>query len=94
MIELVGKYNTAKVYTDNVDAATMGQVIALLNQESIKDSQIRIMPDCHAGAGCVIGTTMTIHGKVIPNLVGVDIGCGMYCVKLTETSIDLSLIHI
>ena len=89
MIELVGKYNTAKVYTDNVDAATMGQVIALLNQESIKDSQIRIMPDCHAGAGCVIGTTMTIHGKVIPNLVGVDIGCGMYCVKLTETSIDL-----
>ena len=75
MIELNGKYNNAKVFTDNIDAATIGQVIALLNQESMKDSQIRIMPDTHAGKGCVIGTTMTLKDKVVPNLVGVDIGC-------------------
>lgn len=75
MIELYGKYNTAKVYTDNIDNETIAQIIELCNQESMKDSTIRIMSDCHAGAGCVIGTTMTIHDKVIPNLVGVDIGC-------------------
>ena len=75
MIELKGKHNTAKVFTDNIDSATIGQVTALLNQESILDSKIRIMPDTHAGAGCVIGTTMTLKDKVIPNLVGVDIGC-------------------
>ena len=75
MFELKGKYNTCKVYTDNVDNATIGQLTALLNQKSIEGSRIRIMPDTHAGAGCVIGTTMTIADKVIPNLVGVDIGC-------------------
>lgn len=75
MIELKGKYNNCKVFTDNVDSATIGQLTALLNQQSVKDSQIRIMPDTHAGVGSVIGTTMTLHDKVIPNLVGVDIGC-------------------
>lgn len=75
MIELKGKYNTAKVFTDNIDSETIGQIVTLLNQESVKGSQIRIMPDTHAGKGCVIGTTMTIADKVIPNLVGVDIGC-------------------
>lgn len=89
MIELKGKYNTAIVYTDNVDNGTIGQIIALLNQESMKDSTIRIMPDCHQGAGCVIGTTMTIKDKVIPNLVGVDIGCGVYVAKLKESRIEL-----
>ena len=75
MFELNGKYNGAKVFTDNVDNETISQITNLLNQESMKDSQIRIMPDTHAGAGCVIGTTMTLKDKVIPNLVGVDIGC-------------------
>lgn len=89
MIELKGKHNIAKVFTDNIDSATIGQVTALLNQESIKDSKIRIMPDTHAGAGCVIGTTMTLKDKVIPNLVGVDIGCGMLTIKLKEKRIDL-----
>ena len=89
MLELTGKHNTAKVYTDNIDSACIAQVINLLNQVSVKDSKIRIMPDCHAGAGCVIGTTMTIHDKVIPNLVGVDIGCGMLAIKLKERRIDL-----
>lgn len=89
MIELQGKYNTAKIFATTIDNATTGQVIALLNQQSIYDSKIRIMPDTHAGKGCVIGTTMTIHDKVIPNLVGVDIGCGMLTIKLKETRIDL-----
>ena len=89
MIELRGKYNTCKVFTDNVDNATIGQLIALMNQSSVAGSQIRIMPDTHAGKGCVIGTTMTIGNKVIPNLVGVDIGCGMAVVELKETRIDL-----
>lgn len=89
MFELKGKYNIAKVFTDNVDNETISQVIELLNQDYIKDAKIRIMPDCHAGAGCVIGTTMTISDKVCPNLVGVDIGCGMLAVRIAEKDIDL-----
>ena len=89
MLELRGKHNTAKVFTDNVDSETMGQVMHLLNQEFVQGSQIRIMPDTHAGAGCVIGTTMTIADKVVPNLVGVDIGCGMETVVLRDTRVDL-----
>lgn len=77
MIELNGKYNTAKVFTDNVEQTAMSQIIELCNQEFVKDSKIRIMPDTHAGAGCTIGTTMTIQDKIVSNLVGVDIGCGM-----------------
>lgn len=90
MVELKGKYNSCKVFTDNIDNETISQVINLLNQESVKNSVIRIMPDTHAGAGCVIGTTMTIGDKIIPNLVGVDIGCGMLAVKLKENRIDFS----
>lgn len=89
MIELTGKYNSAKIFTDMVDQATISQVYALLSQESLRGSKIRIMPDCHAGKGCVVGTTMTITDTVIPNLVGVDIGCGMLAVRLKEHRIDL-----
>lgn len=90
MIELNGKYNTCKVFTDNIDNVTIGQLTALLNQESVEGNQIRIMPDTHAGKGSVIGTTMTLtNGKVIPNIVGVDIGCGMLAVKLKERRVDL-----
>ena len=89
MIEILGKYNNCKIFTDEIDDATKGQITALLNQESIKDCKIRIMPDTHAGAGCVIGTTMTIKDKIIPNLVGVDIGCGVQVFKLKEKRIDL-----
>lgn len=89
MIELTGKYNSCKVFTDNCDNECISQLLAFLNQNSCSESKIRIMPDCHAGAGCVIGTTMTLHGKAIPNLVGVDIGCGVLAVKLKEKRIDL-----
>jgi RNA-splicing ligase RtcB len=89
MIELNGKYNVAKVFTDNIDSETMSQIIQLLNQPFTADAQIRIMPDTHAGKGCTIGTTMTLTDKVVPNLVGVDIGCGMLAIKLEEKEIDL-----
>ena len=88
MIELQGKYNKAKVFTNNIEETAISQIIELCNQEFAKDSKIRIMPDVHAGAGCTIGTTMTIKDKIVPNLVGVDIGCGMYCVKLNVQEID------
>lgn len=89
MFELKGKYNIAKIFTDNVEATAQGQIIELCNQEFAKDSKIRIMPDTHAGAGCTIGTTMTIQDKIVPNLVGVDIGCGMHVTKLNNDTINL-----
>jgi len=89
MIEIKGKYNTAKVFTDNIDDGAIAQIIELCNQEFVKDSIIRIMPDAHAGVGCTIGTTMTISDKVVPNLVGVDIGCGMETIKLKQRKLDL-----
>ena len=83
MLELVGKYNSAKIFQSEIDEATKTQVQTILDQPFVEGELIRIMPDCHAGAGCVIGTTMTIsNGKVCPNLVGVDIGCGMYLMKM------------
>lgn len=89
MIELNGKYNTAKVFTDVVDQSAISQVIELLNQEFTAGSRIRMMPDIHAGAGCTIGTTMTITDKVVPNLVGVDIGCGMETVLVREDHMEM-----
>ncbi len=88
MIEVKGKYNNAKIFTDVVESEAISQIIELCNQEAFKYSKIRIMPDVHAGAGCTIGTTMTITDKVIPNLVGVDIGCGMYVCDLGFAEID------
>lgn len=91
MIELTGKYNTTKIFTDVVDEKSIEQVKLLLDQEFVTGSKIRMMPDIHAGSGCTIGTTMTITDKVCPNLVGVDIGCGILVVKLnkTENMVDL-----
>ncbi len=89
MIELKGKYNVAKVFTDVVDEASISQVLLLLNQEFVQGSKIRMMPDIHAGSGCTIGTTMTISDKIVPNLVGVDIGCGMETVQIKEKHIEL-----
>jgi RNA-splicing ligase RtcB len=85
MFEITGKFNSAKVFASEIDDMTNSQLINLLNQEFTKDSKIRIMADTHAGAGCVIGTTMTITDKVVPNLVGVDIGCGMHVSEINKT---------
>lgn len=84
MLTVQGKYNEAAIYTDSVSEGTIGQIIGLCNQSFAKESKIRIMPDTHSGTGCVIGTTMTIGDKLVPNLVGVDIGCGLYVVKLKK----------
>ena len=89
MIELNGKYATAKVFTDVVDSESISQVISLLNQPYAEGSRVRMMPDIHAGAGCTVGTTMTIRDKVCPNLVGVDIGCGMETIRLRERHMEL-----
>lgn len=88
MKEINGLYNTAKVFTDNMDELSVEQITKLCNQDFIQGSKIRIMPDVHSGAGCTIGTTMTIKDKVVPNLVGVDIGCGMETIAIKEKTID------
>lgn len=90
MMELKGKYNVAKVYTDNVESKAISQIIELCNQEFTIGSRIAIMPDTHAGAGCTIGTTMSITDKVVPNLVGVDIGCGVFTIMIKERNIDFN----
>ncbi|GAA4654472.1 RNA-splicing ligase RtcB [Anaerocolumna aminovalerica] len=84
-----GKYNIAKVYTEVVEETALEQIRTLCNQEFVKDSKIRIMPDVHAGAGCTIGTTMTLKDCVVPNLVGVDIGCGMETIQIKNSHIEL-----
>ncbi|HIT08244.1 MAG TPA: RtcB family protein [Candidatus Merdivicinus faecavium] len=89
MIEIKGKYSEAKIFTDIVDSASVAQVQELCNQEFAAGSRIRLMPDIHAGKGCTIGTTMTITDKVAPNLVGVDIGCGMETIRVRESRIEL-----
>ncbi len=89
MIEIVGKFNTAICYTDTLEPTAYSQIETVCNEEAFANSKIRIMPDVHAGKGCTIGTTMTIVDKVVPNMVGVDIGCGMYTVNLGKVDIDL-----
>lgn len=84
-----GKYTSAKVFTDNCDANAQSQILTLCNQKCMDNIPIRIMPDVHAGTGCTIGTTFPIKDKIIPNLVGVDISCGMLTVKLKDKKIDL-----
>ena len=88
MIELKGKYGEAKVFTDTVDSESISQVIGLLNQPYSENARIRMMPDVHAGAGCTVGTTMTVGNRICPNLVGVDIGCGMETVRIKESFIE------
>ncbi len=92
MIELEGKYNIAKVFTNNIEEKAISQIIELLNQDFTISSKVRIMPDCHFGAGCVIGFTADLGNKVIPNLVGVDIGCGMFVVKLGNICPNLEVL--
>ncbi len=89
MIEIKGKYNAAICYCDELEKSAEGQIKVLCDQDFFGDSKIRVMPDVHAGMGCTIGTTMTIGDKVVPGMVGVDIGCGMETVKIAETNIDL-----
>lgn len=78
-----------KIFTDNIEQEAIKQIDELLEQKAFKNSKVRIMPDVHAGKGCVIGFTGNLGDKVIPNIVGVDIGCGMLCVELGNIDLDL-----
>jgi tRNA-splicing ligase RtcB len=86
MFTINGKYTNALVTTENVEEEAIAQITELVNSAAAMGSKIVIMPDVHAGKGCVIGTTMTITDRVVPNLVGVDIGCG---VLAFEVPIDI-----
>ena len=88
MFEIKGKVNTAVCYAAVVEEEAIEQIRRMCDYEFTEGSKIRIMPDVHAGKGCTIGTTMTINDKVVPNIVGVDIGCGMYTVELGPVNID------
>ena len=88
MEEIKGKIGRAISFAKNIDDKAREQIQRMCDYEFTRDSKIRIMPDVHAGKGCTIGTTMTVTDKVVPNIVGVDIGCGMFTVKLETNSID------
>lgn len=90
MIELVGKCNTALCYTNELEPIAREQILSVCDRPEFASCKIRIMPDVHAGMGCTIGTTMTISDKIVPGMVGVDIGCGMETVELAEREIDFS----
>lgn len=87
-IEIKGKVNTALCYAKVVEEEAIEQIRRMCDYAVTENSQICIMPDVHAGKGCTIGTTMTITDKVVPNVVGVDIGCGMYTVNLGKDEVD------
>ena len=89
MITIEGSCNTAVCYTNELEKTAAEQIKTVCEQSFFANSKIRIMPDVHAGLGCTIGTTMTITDKVVPGMVGVDIGCGMETVRLQERKIDL-----
>lgn len=97
MVEISGKYNRAICYCEELEEQAREQILSVCNQEAFSGSKIRIMPDVHAGKGCTIGTTMTVTDKIVPGMVGVDIGCGMETVKIAEKEIDFAkldaLIH-
>lgn len=90
MLEIKGKINTAVCYARVVEDEAIEQIRRMCDYPLTEGSRIRIMPDVHAGKGCTIGTTMTVKDKVCPNIVGVDIGCGMYTVKLQDKVLDFA----
>ncbi len=92
MFEIVGKKNTAICYAKVVEDEAIEQIRRMCDYDCTVGSKIRIMPDVHSGKGCTIGTTMTITDRVVPNVVGVDIGCGMYTVNLGKIDIDLAAV--
>lgn len=81
-----------KIFTKNIEQEAINQIDELLNQEAFKNCKVRVMPDVHTGKGCVIGFTADLGDKVIPNIVGVDIGCGMLCVELGKIELNLEKI--
>lgn len=81
-----------KIFAKTIEAEAMKQIEDMATSEAYRDCKIRIMPDCHAGKGCTVGTVIQTAGKVVPNTIGVDIGCGMLVVELGKKDINLSLL--
>ena len=92
MLEIQGKINTAICYARVIEDSAVEQIRRMCDYALTENSRVRIMPDVHAGQGCTVGTTMTVSDKVCPNIVGVDIGCGMYTVRLAERQLDFARI--
>lgn len=92
MLEIKGKINTAICYAKVIEDGAIEQIRRMCDYDLTEGSRVRIMPDVHAGKGCTIGTTMTVVDKACPNIVGVDIGCGMYTVKLADRTLDFEKI--
>ena len=91
MFEIQGNYATAKVFAQTVDESAIDQITLLCSQKFAENAKIRIMPDVHAGKGCTIGFTANLGKYVVPNLIGVDIGCGMLCVELGKIELDFEV---
>ena len=89
MMEIKGQVNTAICFAKVIEDEAIEQIRRMCDYSFTEGSQIRIMPDVHAGKGCTIGTTMTVTDKAVPNIVGVDIGCGMYTIDLGKVEIDM-----
>ena len=90
MFEIIGKYNRATVYAQMVDKESYAQILRMCNNEKLKGSCIRMMPDTHASAGCTVGTSLTFDEWVNPSFVGDDIGCGMQVYELVERELDFA----
>jgi RNA-splicing ligase RtcB len=89
MFTLNSKYDEVIIYAETIEQEAISQITQMANSPIGENAHIRIMPDAHAGAGCVIGTTMQFNGKICPNVVSVDIGCGVIAYHLTCTEVDL-----
>ena len=89
MFSINSKYEEVKIYAETIENEAISQITSIANSPLGEDAHIRIMPDAHAGKGCVIGTTMKFNGKVCPNIVGVDIGCGVLGYKITQRDVNL-----
>lgn len=92
MFEIKGKVCTAVCYAKTAEDGAVEQIRRMCDSELTRNSRVRIMPDVHAGKGCTVGTTMSVRDKVCPDIVGVDIGCGMYAVKLNEKELNFESI--
>lgn len=90
VMNIEGRYATAKCFAKVIEESAIEQIRTMCNVDFTEGCQVRIMPDVHSGKGCTIGTTMTIRGKAVPNVVGVDIGCGMYTTRLADKEIDFA----
>lgn len=90
--EIKGKVNTAICFAKTIENEAIEQIRRMCDYSITEGSKIRIMPDVHSGKGCTIGTTMTITNKIVPNIVGVDIGCGMLTINLGKQNVDYKLL--